>query len=75
MRKIAAFLEGAVLSSDTRWRVVPTRANGQPAFGNYRWDQERETFAPRSLSVLTLPLAGLSLSVGAVTLGLGLLSA
>jgi RNA polymerase sigma-70 factor, ECF subfamily len=51
---IAAFLEGEVLSSDKRWRVVPTRANGQLAFGNYRWDQERETFTARSLSVLTL---------------------
>jgi RNA polymerase sigma-70 factor (ECF subfamily) len=51
---IAAFLKREVLSSDKRWRVVPTRANGQLAFGNYRWDQERETFTARSLSVLTL---------------------
>jgi len=39
---------------DKRWRVVPARANGQLAFGNYRWDEQREVFEPRSLSVLTL---------------------
>jgi RNA polymerase sigma-70 factor, ECF subfamily len=51
---VAAFLKAEVLRSDKRWRIVPARANGQLAFGNYRWDDERETFAPRSLSVLTL---------------------
>jgi RNA polymerase sigma-70 factor (ECF subfamily) len=51
---VAAFLKAEVLRSDKRWRIVPVRANGQLAFGNYRWDEERETFAPRSLSVLTL---------------------
>jgi RNA polymerase sigma-70 factor, ECF subfamily len=51
---IAAFLEAEPLTRDKRWRVVPTRANGQPAFGNYRWDQQRETFTAHSLSVLTL---------------------
>ena len=39
---------------DKRWRVVPARANGQLAFGNSRWDEQREAFEPRSLSVLTL---------------------
>ena len=37
-----------------RWRLVPVRANGQLAFGNYRWDDERGIFTPRSVSVLTL---------------------
>ena len=50
---VAAFLEAVVLRSGTRWRLVPARANGQLAFGNYRWDEEREIFRPRSLSVLT----------------------
>jgi RNA polymerase sigma-70 factor, ECF subfamily len=54
LEAIAAFLEREVLRSDKRWRLVPIRANGQLAFGNYRWDAERETFAPRSISVLTL---------------------
>ena len=57
---VAAFLKAEVLSSDKRWRVVPARANGQLAFGNYRWDEERETFKPRSISVLTLGREGIA---------------
>jgi RNA polymerase sigma-70 factor, ECF subfamily len=57
---VAAFLNAEVLSSDKRWRVVPARANGQLAFGNYRWDEERETFKPRSISVLTLGREGIA---------------
>ena len=51
---VAAFLKVQVLRSDRRWRVVPVRANGQLAFGKYLWDEERETFTPHSISVLTL---------------------
>jgi RNA polymerase sigma-70 factor, ECF subfamily len=51
---VAGFLRAEVLRRDKRWRMVPVRANGQLAFGNYRWDEERGTFVPRSLSVLTL---------------------
>ena len=51
---VTAFLEGVALRTDQRWRLVPVRANGQPAFGKYLWDEERETFAPHSISVLTL---------------------
>jgi RNA polymerase sigma-70 factor (ECF subfamily) len=57
---VAAFLKAEVLNSDKRWRVVPARANGQLAFGNYRWDEERETFKPRSISVLTLGREGIA---------------
>ncbi|GGM21813.1 RNA polymerase sigma factor [Dactylosporangium sucinum] len=35
-----------------RWRFVPAHANGQPAFGTYRWDGTR--FVPGGLDVLTL---------------------
>jgi RNA polymerase sigma-70 factor, ECF subfamily len=35
-----------------RERVIPTRANGQLAFGHYRWKDGR--FAPHALIVLTL---------------------
>jgi hypothetical protein len=45
---------------DKRWRVVPARANGQLAFGNYRWDEQREAFEPRSISVLTLAREGIA---------------
>src|ERR671911_577557 len=38
---VAAFLKGHVLASENRWRLVPVRANGQLAFGNYRLDEER----------------------------------
>jgi RNA polymerase sigma-70 factor, ECF subfamily len=57
---VAAFLSGHVLASDNRWRLVPARANGQLAFGNYRWDEARRIFAPRSLSVLTLGREGIA---------------
>jgi hypothetical protein len=45
---------------DKRWRLVPARANGQLAFGNYRSDAERATFEPRSISVLTLGREGIA---------------
>jgi RNA polymerase sigma-70 factor, ECF subfamily len=51
---IATFLEGWPLRSDRRSRLVPARANGQLAFGNYYWDEERQTFAAHSMTVLTL---------------------
>jgi RNA polymerase sigma-70 factor (ECF subfamily) len=37
-----------------RVRVIPTRASGQPAFGTYSWDPERERYLPTVLQVLTL---------------------
>jgi RNA polymerase sigma-70 factor, ECF subfamily len=57
---VAAFLKGHVLASENRWRLVPARANGQLAFGNYRLNEERATFEPRSISVLTLARVGIA---------------
>jgi RNA polymerase sigma-70 factor (ECF subfamily) len=37
-----------------RVRVIPTRASGQPAFGTYSWDPQRECYLPTVLQVLTL---------------------
>ncbi len=37
-----------------RVRVIPTRAGGQPAFGTYSWDPERERYLPTVLQVITL---------------------
>jgi RNA polymerase sigma-70 factor, ECF subfamily len=37
-----------------RVRVLPTSANGQPAFGTYSWDPERGVHLPTVLQVLTL---------------------
>jgi RNA polymerase sigma-70 factor (ECF subfamily) len=48
------------LSGENRWRLVPARANGQLAFGNYRWDEERQIFDPRSISLLTLGRDGIA---------------
>jgi RNA polymerase sigma-70 factor, ECF subfamily len=56
---VAAFLSTDVLR-DKHWRVVPARANGQLAFGNYRLDEERAIFEPRSISVLTLAREGIA---------------
>jgi RNA polymerase sigma-70 factor (ECF subfamily) len=36
------------------WRLVPGRANGQLAFGAYRWNDEAGSYGPRVLDVLTL---------------------
>jgi RNA polymerase sigma-70 factor (ECF subfamily) len=36
-----------------RVRVVPARANGQPAIGTYSWDPERGSYLPTVLQVLT----------------------
>jgi RNA polymerase sigma-70 factor (ECF subfamily) len=37
-----------------RWRLLPTWANGQLAFGCYRWRDERGLFAGEGVDVLTL---------------------
>jgi RNA polymerase sigma-70 factor, ECF subfamily len=51
---VAAFLARKPLTGRYRWRLVPTRANGQPAFGTYKWDTELESFVPAEILVLTL---------------------
>lgn len=38
----------------TRWRFLPTRANGQLAFGTYLWHPERAAYVPGGLDLLTL---------------------
>ena len=37
-----------------RWRLLPTWANGQLAFGCYRWHDDRRVFVGEGLDVLTL---------------------
>ena len=37
-----------------RWRLLPARANGQPAVGNYTWDGERGLYVATVLDVLEL---------------------
>jgi RNA polymerase sigma-70 factor (ECF subfamily) len=49
---IRAFLAGGPLQS--RWRFLPTTANGQLAFGTYLWDPAARAYVPGGLDVLTL---------------------
>jgi RNA polymerase sigma-70 factor, ECF subfamily len=49
---IAGFLERFALRD--RWRLLPTHANGQLAFGCYAWDAERGAYTALSLDLLTL---------------------
>lgn len=49
---IRAFLVGGPLQS--RWRFLPTSANGQLAFGTYLWHDEARAYAPGGLDVLTI---------------------
>jgi ketosteroid isomerase-like protein len=52
--QVASFLGGGPLAGATRWRLVPTRANGQLAFGLYAWEAKTQTFVPRDVDVLTV---------------------
>uniref|UniRef100_UPI003F4975B4 sigma-70 family RNA polymerase sigma factor n=1 Tax=Streptosporangium sp. CA-256172 TaxID=3240076 RepID=UPI003F4975B4 len=49
---IRAFLLNGPLTG--RWRMLPTRANGQLAFGTYMWDADRAAYTSAGLDVLTL---------------------
>jgi RNA polymerase sigma-70 factor (TIGR02960 family) len=49
---IRAFLLSGPLQS--RWRFLPTTANGQLAFGTYLWDEPAGLYLPGGLDVLTI---------------------
>jgi RNA polymerase sigma-70 factor (TIGR02960 family) len=49
---IRAFLTAGPLQS--RWRFLPTSANGQLAFGTYLWDDSANGYIPGGLDVLTI---------------------
>jgi RNA polymerase sigma-70 factor (ECF subfamily) len=51
---IAEFLRVVPMGRGNRWRLVPTRANGQLAFGHYVWSEERGAFGAHAIDVLTL---------------------
>jgi RNA polymerase sigma-70 factor, ECF subfamily len=51
---IAAFLRAKPMREGYRWRVIPTSANGQPAFAHYIWSDEANAFVAEGLAVLTL---------------------
>jgi RNA polymerase sigma-70 factor, ECF subfamily len=49
---IATFAARGPLSPGSRWRMVPTQANGQVAFGSYLWDRTRHAYLAHCLQVL-----------------------
>jgi RNA polymerase sigma-70 factor (ECF subfamily) len=49
---IRVFLTEGPLRS--RWRFLPTSANGQLAFGTYLWDDDAGAYLPGGLDVLTI---------------------
>jgi RNA polymerase sigma-70 factor (ECF subfamily) len=51
---VAGFLRAIPLAPGVRWRLVPVSANGQPAFGEYRWNPATERFVAEAVTVLTL---------------------
>jgi len=51
---IAVFLERGPLSGGWRWRHLPARASGQAAVGCYTWHEDRQSYLPFALDVLTL---------------------
>ena len=52
--QVLAFVRGYLLTERTRWRLVPTSANGQPAAAAYLWAEQAGAFMPDCLVVLTL---------------------
>ena len=52
--EVAAFLAARPLADTVRWKVIPTRANGQLAFGHYMRDHDTGEFLAHSLTVVSL---------------------
>jgi len=50
---IAAFLARRALRGDRPRRLLPVRANGAPAFGEYIWDEERGRLVAHGIMVLS----------------------
>jgi RNA polymerase sigma-70 factor (ECF subfamily) len=51
---IATFFGAHPLAPGVRWRVIPTRANGQLAFGHYLWDDAAGAYVAHGIGVLAL---------------------
>jgi RNA polymerase sigma-70 factor, ECF subfamily len=51
---IAEFLGRWALAGTAARRLLPTRANGQLAFGHFSWNADRDSFIPHAIHVLTL---------------------
>jgi RNA polymerase sigma-70 factor (ECF subfamily) len=62
---IRQFLVDGPLS--LRWRFVPTRANGQLAFGTYRWNPETSLFTAAALDLIAVRGTGIDEVVSFLT--------
>lgn len=51
---VTGFLSSVPMGQGNRWRLIPTRANGQLAFGHFIWREERGAFEAHGVDVLTL---------------------
>jgi RNA polymerase sigma-70 factor, ECF subfamily len=51
---VATFLHAVALAPGKRWRLLPAAANGQLAFGEYRWNETTKRFVGRAVMVLTI---------------------
>jgi RNA polymerase sigma-70 factor (ECF subfamily) len=51
---VETFLRTVVLAPGVHWRLRPVLANGQLAFGEYRWNETTGRFVAEALTVLTL---------------------
>jgi RNA polymerase sigma-70 factor, ECF subfamily len=57
---IATFLHAIPFAAGARWRLLPAGANGQIAFGEYRWNEAAQRFVGRAVMVLTIADAGIA---------------
>ncbi len=51
---VKIFLRAGPLAPGIRWRLLPVTANGQIAFGEYRWNPTTRRFAGHAVTVLTI---------------------
>jgi RNA polymerase sigma-70 factor (ECF subfamily) len=51
---VAIFLRTVALTGGTRWRLLPVSANGQVAFGEYRWHETTGGFVAEAVTLLTI---------------------
>jgi RNA polymerase sigma-70 factor (ECF subfamily) len=51
---VERFLRTVALAPGIRWRLLPVSANGQLAFGEYRWNETARGFVGRAVMVLTI---------------------
>ena len=67
--RVHVFLDNYVFEGDAknRWRMIPTAANGQPAFGLYRRDASSGPYQTVGIKVLALERAETGVEVSAIT--------